>query len=194
MNLTNCSVALKEWAVTCLALAQGRQVVLLRKGGILDDDGVFTLEHPAFWLMPTYEHQDVTLVQPAHRDLFTLAGATREPGENKQFLTLRCLAVAKEVYALTLDDEDRLRAVEHIWSGNYLDLRFGYKPEHPLLCVVLRVYENTEPVRVPMQDRFNGCRSWIELDAPLDCDLRPVLDDAAFKTRLEAVRQALTST
>ena len=53
--------------------------------------------------------------------------------------------------------------MRHIWSGAYLDQRFSYKPDHPLLCVALRVYRRAEPWRVPVRAAFFGCRSWIEL-------------------------------
>ena len=37
--------AFKEWAVTCQALAAGRQSLLLRKGGIHERNGRFEVEH-----------------------------------------------------------------------------------------------------------------------------------------------------
>ena len=49
--------AFKEWAVICRALAEGQQAVILRKGGIAEQQGAFTVEHRRFWLYPTYVHQ-----------------------------------------------------------------------------------------------------------------------------------------
>ena len=49
--------ALKEWAVVVRALATGRQVILLRKGGIEEEPGEFRVEHAEFFLYPTFEHQ-----------------------------------------------------------------------------------------------------------------------------------------
>src|SRR5215831_4283076 len=49
--------ALKEWAVICKALAEGKQALILRKGGIAEPEGEFRLEHTRFWLLPTYTHQ-----------------------------------------------------------------------------------------------------------------------------------------
>ena len=69
----NCQVALKEWAVTVRALAEGRQTLLLRKGGIHEESQDFRVIHPEFLLYPTYEHQREELLreefQPALRDL-----------------------------------------------------------------------------------------------------------------------------
>src|SRR6476619_7415983 len=50
--------AFKEWAVTCAALAAGRQSLLVRKGGIHERGGRFDVEHDEFWLFPTRFHQN----------------------------------------------------------------------------------------------------------------------------------------
>lgn len=52
-----CDVAFKEWASVCEALASGEQTIILRKGGIAEGPGGFTVEHRAFWLYPTFVHQ-----------------------------------------------------------------------------------------------------------------------------------------
>jgi hypothetical protein len=49
--------AFKEWAVICEALAQGKQSIILRKGGIAEDECEFGVEHTRFWLYPTFTHQ-----------------------------------------------------------------------------------------------------------------------------------------
>src|SRR2546427_10361594 len=49
--------ALKEWAVVCRALEEGRQVLLLRKGGILEYRQGFEVKHDKFLMFPTFEHQ-----------------------------------------------------------------------------------------------------------------------------------------
>src|SRR5438477_10134312 len=56
--------ALKEWAVICRALEEGRQAILLRKGGIAEDAGEFRVEHTRFWLFPTYVHQQRNGIKP----------------------------------------------------------------------------------------------------------------------------------
>jgi hypothetical protein len=53
------SIALKEWATLCRALETGRQIILLRKGGIYESAGEFEVEHRRFLLFPTYLHQNL---------------------------------------------------------------------------------------------------------------------------------------
>jgi hypothetical protein len=59
-------LALKEWAVAVKALGTGKQILILRKGGIHRDDKEFRLVHPEFLLYPTYEHQKRELLDPEH--------------------------------------------------------------------------------------------------------------------------------
>ena len=43
-------IAFKEWAVTVRALAEGEQLVTLRKGGIREPGKHFALDHDRFFL------------------------------------------------------------------------------------------------------------------------------------------------
>ena len=60
-------VAFKEWAVTVRALAEGEQLVTLRKGGIREPQKHFKLDHERFFLYPTFDHQRSDLVRESHR-------------------------------------------------------------------------------------------------------------------------------
>src|SRR3984957_5930952 len=60
-------IALKEWAVTVRALAEGEQLITLRKGNIREADKHFRLEHERFFLYPTFDHQRGDLVSESHK-------------------------------------------------------------------------------------------------------------------------------
>ena len=62
------SLALKEWAVITRALACGEQFLILRKGGIREQQKRFVLEGNRFLLYPTYEHQSADLLKPQWHD------------------------------------------------------------------------------------------------------------------------------
>ena len=192
----SCAAALKEWAVTCRALREGRQILLLRKGGIEDDYGVFSLEHQSFWLQPTYEHQSEDRVKPEHRDLFAAVAKSQRDGENLDFIVLELFARVEHVWALPPGDAanlDKLRCAPHIYGDDYLTLRLDYKPQHPLLAVALRVYRHEAAHIVPMRPEFLGCRSWIELPEPLALHGAPVLGDDAFARQLEELERVLNN-
>lgn len=181
--------ALKEWAIVGQALAENRQIVLLRKGGLLDEDGHFALEHSQFWLLPTWLHQERGLVKVAHQNLWERT--PRQPDETAKVAVLRHFARAERVWKLDEDAESALLQVPHIWSAHYLDLRFGYQPDKTLLCAALRVYVADEPVRYQLRDGDTGCRSWVDLSAPLCADVRPAISDAEFAHELERVAHVL---
>ena len=60
-------IAFKEWAVTVRALAEGEQLVTLRKGGIREPNKHFEVEHDRFFLYPTFDHQRRELVRESHQ-------------------------------------------------------------------------------------------------------------------------------
>ena len=71
--------AFKEWAVICPALAQGKQALILRKGGIAETSEDFQLEHTRFWLFPTYTHQQRDGIKPEAVPLLEEAERAKEP-------------------------------------------------------------------------------------------------------------------
>src|ERR1700758_4161905 len=71
--------AFKEWAVICKALAEGRQALILRKGGIAETGGTFHVEHTRFWLFPTYVHQQETGIRLEAAPLWKEVVAERRP-------------------------------------------------------------------------------------------------------------------
>ena len=182
--------ALKEWNATCRALAEGRQIILLRKGGLLDEDGVFTLEQSAFWMLPTAFHQEPHLLKKEHLDLLDESTFTPHlPGDD---LNLRMFATVAKVWKLDEDADEALANLDHIWTNSYLDGRWTYKPEHPLLCVALRVYQDLQSHHILTSPKYFGCRSWIDLPEELALSQsQPVLDDTKFASRLNEIELAL---
>src|SRR3954466_2822460 len=103
------NVALKEWASVCSALEEGRQIILLRKGGILEAIGGFELEHPQFFLFPTYLHQNAQMLKESERK--RLVSLKEEPAE----IVLSSAAAVTDIIRLRDRAQmDRLEQ-EHIW-------------------------------------------------------------------------------
>ncbi|MBW3635060.1 MAG: DUF1802 family protein [Armatimonadetes bacterium] len=180
------NVALKEWAITCEVLSQGRQIILLRKGGLLDEDGHFSLEHGQFFLLPTYLHQEEALVKPAERDLFRTT--QKIEGESINVTFLRHFARVEAIWSFPPHDDALLERAPHIWSRQYLDLRLGYLGDKPLLCAALRVWKLNSPLRYQLRAQDKGCRSWVEMETPLECGATPVVDDETFGMELGKLR------
>lgn len=179
-------VGLKEWASVCHAIERGRQILLLRKGGINDVGGVFELEERQFLLFPTYLHQKAHLLKPSDREGFAAVDA--EPDS----IHLSAAAVVTDVLKLRARSQVDALDREHVWTPEQIDLRFNYKPANPLFLVLLRAYRLAQPVTIPNTPVYAGCRSWVPLDHAVPTSgATPVLDDAAYAHRRDAVLAAL---
>jgi hypothetical protein len=179
-------VALKEWASVCRALATGRQLVLLRKGGISESIGGFELEHSQFLLFPTYLHQNLESLKPeAHADF---QPHTAEPDR----IEISLAATVTDIHQLKsrqqMDDLDD----QHIWRPPLIDMRFNYRPQNPLYLLVLRAYRLAKATTIQNTAAYAGCKSWVPLEHPIASDnATPVLDDTTFQSRRQLIRARL---
>jgi hypothetical protein len=189
-------VAFKEWAVTVRALAEGEQLLTLRKGGIREEGRQFEVEHDRFFLYPTFDHQRNNLVRESHhpelrRALEEGVWAEGEPPpkaliqdggiEQPERVRVRAWAEVYDQYEIT-----DARIVDgltpfHIWTPDYAFKRLRWKPRHPLHVLLLRVYRIPRPVTVKVRPEYAGCLSWIEIDRELPFEGTPVIADEEFE-------------
>ncbi len=181
---TSLQVALKEWAVVCGALSSGRQMILLRKGGISEAAGEFEVEHREFLLFPTYLHQNAKMLKEDARE--GLDGRREEPNE----IAISAAGVVTDIVQLQSREQmDRLNE-EHIWAKPLIDMRFDYRPENPLYLLIVRAHRLAEPVTIANTPAYAGCKSWVPLDQPVEMGpALPVLDDARFEIRRKGILQ-----
>lgn len=181
------ATALKEWAAVIDAMAQGRQVLTLRKGGLREK--AFGVQSRGFYLLPTYEHQAEALIKPAYRE--HLRTALDVQGQ-EQTSIVRARAELAGVWEL--DDAERLAAIEpfHMFTDGYAQARFDWRPKKPLTLLLLRVFRLAAPWNTGLSLGAGGCRSWIELDAnDAPGDEGPALSDAEFAAQADAIGRAL---
>ena len=176
--------AFKEWATIVDALGQGRQIIILRKGGIHEGRGGFQMEHPEFLLFPTLFHQPSEPVRaPAPA---TLSGA--EPVSVRFEFLARVVDWRRiESFAVA----QGLRG-QHQWPEEVIEQRFDWGCAKGIFALAVRVYRLPQPVVLPLLPVYGGCKSWIQLEADIaDAGSRPVLEEAAFALKLQAFRSAL---
>jgi hypothetical protein len=183
--------AFKEWAVICRALAEGRQAIILRKGGIAEAGGEFRVEHTRFWLFPTYVHQQRAGITAEAVPLLEQAEAERPP---EGVVRLSHFALVQGVYHVQ-DPVGALRlAGLHYWSQETVQARFLYRTPG-LFVLPARVYRAPQVYEIPDTAAYAGCRSWVELDHELPTDgATPVLDDEAFREVLRTLDRLLKPT
>jgi hypothetical protein len=185
MTIPATTPALKEWSAAVHALLDGRQWVLLRKGGI--GEKRFELAAREFLLFPTVAHSHAQRVRPQHQDLLAAAAADSADDE----LVIR--AAAKVVAAVPVNQPEGLPAIEdlHIWTADSVRAdRLDFRPKHKLAVLVVAAIPLAEPLRIVRTPEFAGCKSWVEL--PLRASLaRPVHDEAALAEAAVRVRNAV---
>ena len=185
-------IAFKEWAIVVDALGQGRQCVILRKGGIAEGRGGFRPEHDRFLLFPTLFHQQREQVVPAAQARYD-AITPGLPGPETLRLEYFAEVVAWQKVA-SLASVERLRG-QHVWRDELIAERFDWGKEQAIHALALRVYRLPQRIELPLLPAYGGCKSWVEVaeDIPTDAAV-PVLADAAFAARLAAFHAALGAT
>jgi hypothetical protein len=185
MTTTLTQPALKEWSAAVRALLDGRQTVLLRKGGIHEKR--FAVSASRFLLFPTVAHSHAERVRPEHRELLEVAAGDSTYDE----VVLR--ASAKVIAAIEVNRSEALDeiAAMHIWTAESVRKdRLDFRPKHRLTVLVVQASPLVEPLVLPRIPDYAGCKSWVPL--PVDPDLAgPVHDDATLQDIAERVRSAV---
>lgn len=180
------NIALKEWAITCRALRDNRQIVLLRKGGILEARNGFQIAHDRFLLFPTYLHQSLPQVKTDVHHWFE--AATVEPA--KIIINTAC----EVTDIIKLKSRAQMTAIDdyHIWTQPLIDLRFDYKPQNPLFLLLVRAYQLDKDVIIDNTPRHAGCKSWVAItDAISTGGAIPTMPDEQFDEMRQRILTAL---
>lgn len=188
---TTSSLALKEWAVAVKALSKGKQILILRKGGIHRADKEFRVVHPEFLLYPTYEHQRRELVQTtSHLDL----ERTLIENQNPKLIEFSYWCKVTDKFEVSEQDVLDNIAPYHIWTSDYASKRLRWRPKQPLTITLLRMYSMERPQSLHVLDEYGGCKSWVELEQEVHLgEMTPVLSDEEYEARANVIRRALDS-
>ena len=183
------TTALKEWAVAVKALREGRQVLLVRKGGISEETRDFRIQTERFLLFPTYEHQRRDLLQPPFQAaLDAVLAEARDPSR----LRLDTWAELTDLFEVTESAQVEALAPFYCFSEQYAEERLRWRPRKPLLIMAVRAYRLASPLEIDALPEYGGCKSWLTLPADVTRDdLTPALDDATYAAQIAAVREAL---
>ncbi len=185
------TTALKEWAVAVDALARGKTILLLRKGGIREQAGSFTVEQSRFWLYPTFEHQKPHLLKPDYAKQVVAVASGWHPE------TVTIPAWAEITHAFPVSDADTVSKLLpfQIWTEDFLTERLKWKPRTPLSVLLLRVYRLIQPYSIAYDSAYGGCKSWIELAGSLSpTSAIPALTEAAYLQQVQAISQTISPT
>jgi len=186
--VTATTPALKEWGAVALALLEGRQTVLLRKGGIHEKR--FEVGRDRFVLFPTVAHSHVERVRPEHRDLVE-RGMGEVDAEAGTFV-VRCGVSLVDVVAV--DRPEGLAAIQdlHIWTADsVLSDRLQFRPKQALQVLVVRAVALPKAVPLPRLEEYGGCKSWVDLPLAWDGQGQAACDDDRLVEDARRVRAAV---
>lgn len=164
-------MAFKEWHLICEALQEGKQSVILRKGGIAEGRAGFAFQHRTFLLFPTYYHAQYEGVR-SHP-----AGEIEVPKDTVTFSSF-CQIVGQSI----LTEWDAVQRMEpfHIWKPEVLRERFDYGGHSALHLAVVRTYRLSASLTLPLEKRYGGCRSWVKLPLTEPLPGVAVIESEAF--------------
>jgi hypothetical protein len=93
----------------------------------------------------------------------------------------------------------------HIWSDEYVMMRMNYNPSKPMSILLLRIYKIKEPLIIDINDKWSGCKSWIDIEKDVDIQnshkveilknekalIDPVLNDDIFYESVHKIRNVI---
>jgi len=161
------AIAFKEWAVICRALAEGRQSLILRKGGIAEDQGRFRPEYEQFLLYPTHFHEQHRIgIKPELLPLLEQVERDRPEAGRIRFTHFASVSQVWHV-----DDLDKALALNdlHGWTAEEVAKRYRYRLPG-LYVLAVRIYQLPESAEVVERPEYAGCKTWVQLDAPISTD------------------------
>ncbi|WP_413198607.1 DUF1802 family protein [Nostoc piscinale] len=189
MNLTSSLYALKEWSVAINALETAKTIMLLRKGGIHEQNGGFQVAHEQVLLYPTFEHQQPFLLKSEYANLVCPV----TPGWHPE--TIRIGSWAEITDILPISEESTVNALLpfHIWNEYFISDRLKWKPRQPLYVLLLRTYKLPKVQEIPYLPKYGGCKSWIDLAQPIDiAGAAPVFSDADYSLIVSEIRTIIS--
>lgn len=178
------STGFKEWALVCEALGDGRQSIILRKGGIAEGREGFRFKHGEFLLFPTLFHEQLAKTK--------LPPETPMPQVEEGVVRVQYSARVEWTELVTDPAAVARLAPFHIWKDSEIEQRFRYDDVQGVNVAFVRVYRLEPAFSFADEAKYGGCRSWVALpDLPEGTKLAPVLDDAAHAERVAEVRTIL---
>lgn len=172
------------------ALTRGETILLLRKGGIREVGGRFSIEQSRVWLYPTHEHQQSQLLKLFYADQVRLGAIDRHP----ETVTIQAFVDITDVFQVSDPNVVSALLPFHVWNEAFVRDRLRWKAREPLYVLLLRVFRLNVPHQIPVRSQYGGCKSWIELEALSTEGAIEVLSDRAYGEQVSTIRDIIAGT
>ena len=163
------TLAFKEWSYIVDALGKGMQSVILRKGGIAEEEGEFILRGNKFLLLPTLFHQASQMIKPDW--VGKLDGDRYHNPEGLVHIEY----FAEVAMQQQITDWSVLQRLDgqHAWSEEIVKERFE-RWEKKVSLIIVQVYRLSQPFSIEMLPDYGGCKSWININEDVDLKGTPI--------------------
>lgn len=173
--------AFKEWNSVVEALGRGEQIIILRKGGIIEDEGDFVPRERFFVLFPTLTHEKRELLKKFF-----------PPDFSEDVIKIKYWAqvvlARKVLNKETLEKLDRF----HIWKKEVVEERFHRWQKDEVWALVVRVFKLPKVLEIKNDPDYGGCKSWIDVKFSVDTSgSLPVISDEEFQKIFSEVKSIL---
>jgi len=134
----------------------------------------FEVKHNEFLLYPTFEHQSIESIKAEYKE--KIKEILEEHNNRKKIdendnnfntasnIIIKLLAKVEDV--IEISDKFTISELRdyHIWSDEYVTMRMNYNPSKPMNVLLLRIYKIRKPLIVDINDKWAGCKSWIDIE------------------------------
>lgn len=158
------ALALKEWSVIVDALGKGKQSVLLRKGGISEEQGEFIIKGNKFLLFPTKFHEAPQHIKESWQPY--LNGERYFSNDGKMSINY----FAEVAQSQLISDWDMVHKLNnwHAWKEETIKERFE-RWDKNINLMVLQVFQLNTPIILDADlPQYGGCKSWIDVEAEVN--------------------------
>ncbi|HXA02152.1 MAG TPA: DUF1802 family protein [Cytophagaceae bacterium] len=152
------ALAFKEWSYVVDALGKGKQSIILRKGGIAEEEGEFMIRGNKFLLFPTLFHQAKDQIKESWLPFLDGEKFYSEDGK----VSIDFFVELAEKKLITDWNVIRKLSSYHAWKESVVQERFERWDKNVHLLIV-QVYKLKEPLIIDMLPEYGGCKSWVEL-------------------------------
>ena len=150
-------VGFKEWSFVCQAIADGRQTIIIRKGGIAEGRDGFDFGTASFFFFRRFSTNSWS-----RRRLPDAVVPEPLPDE----IEIRYFVNSRRVARGDGWEEVRALAPFHILQESVVRERFDYEEAPGVHVAFVRVFRVVYAVAFSRSPRYGGCRSWVELPEP----------------------------
>ncbi|MBC7450507.1 MAG: DUF1802 family protein [Cytophagales bacterium] len=166
------ALAFKEWACIVDALGKGKQSIILRKGGISEGgNGDFELKGKQFLLFPTLFHQSDEMIKPDWKPFLSDTRFHQEEGK----VNIKYYVQVADVQVLTDWEKVKKLNAYHAWKEEIIRERFE-RWGNSIHLLIVQVFEFGASFNLDILPEYGGCKSWTEIDKPIEFVGRPVLN------------------